>query len=87
MNSGDSELVRSSHAAASITFSVLTMPGYLAELLWPKETRLLDAARRHMTTGNARLDPTVRRPGKLVTRWRLLVNVNLDEFNPSGDRA
>lgn len=56
--------------------------GYLAELLWPKETRLLDAARRHATTGNARLDPTVRRPGKLVTRWRLWVNVDVDEFRP-----
>jgi predicted transcriptional regulator of viral defense system len=56
--------------------------GYLAELLCPNETRLLDAARRHMTTGNARLDPTVRRPGKLVTRWRLLVNVDVDEFRP-----
>ena len=54
--------------------------GYLAELLWPKETRLVDAARRHVTTGNARLDPAVRRPGKLVTRWRLLVNVDLDNF-------
>src|SRR5262249_35351482 len=28
MNSGDSELERSSHAAASMTFSVLTSPGY-----------------------------------------------------------
>lgn len=51
--------------------------GYLAELLWPKETRLLDAARRHVTTGNARLDPAIRRPGKLVTRWRLWVSVDL----------
>jgi predicted transcriptional regulator of viral defense system len=54
--------------------------GYLAELLWPHEMRLLDAARRYVTTGNARLDPTVRRSGKLVTRWRLLVNVDVDEF-------
>jgi predicted transcriptional regulator of viral defense system len=59
--------------------------GYLAELLWPTETRLLDAARRHVTTGNARLDPSVRRPGKLVTRWRLLVNVNVSEFSPRAD--
>ena len=28
MNSGDSELLRSSHAAASMTFSVRTSPGY-----------------------------------------------------------
>jgi predicted transcriptional regulator of viral defense system len=54
--------------------------GYLAELLWPQERRLLDAARRHMTTGYARLDPTVRRRGKLLTRWRLWVNVDIDEL-------
>ena len=28
MNSGDSELLRSSYAAASMTFSVLTSPGF-----------------------------------------------------------
>jgi predicted transcriptional regulator of viral defense system len=56
--------------------------GYVAELLWPNETRLLEAARRHVTTGNARLDPTVGRPGKLVTRWRLFVNVDVNEFRP-----
>lgn len=60
--------------------------GYLAEVLWPKETRLLDTARRHMTTGHARLDPAVRRPGKLVTRWRLWVNVDVSELRPLADR-
>ncbi len=59
--------------------------GYLAEHLWPKETRLLAAARRHVTMGNARLDPAVRRDGKLVTRWRLLVNVDVSEFRASAD--
>lgn len=59
--------------------------GYLAELLWPNETRLPAAARRHVTTGNARLDPAVRRPGKLVTRWRLWVNVDVSEFKPRAD--
>ena len=29
----------------------------------------------HALEPNARLDPAVRRPGKLVTRWRLSVNV------------
>jgi predicted transcriptional regulator of viral defense system len=71
-------LSRPSHPAAS--GAAWKRLGYLAELLWPKETRLLDAARRHVTTGNARLDPTVRRPGKLVTRWRLFVNVDVDEL-------
>ena len=59
--------------------------GYLTELLWPAEMRLLDAARRHVTTGNARLDPSVRRAGRLVTRWRLAVNVNVGEFKPRAD--
>jgi predicted transcriptional regulator of viral defense system len=49
--------------------------GYLAERLWPSETALLDEARTHVTAGNSRLDPAVRTNGRLVTRWRLLVNV------------
>jgi hypothetical protein len=35
MNSGDSELLRSSQAAARITFSVLTVPGYSETTLTP----------------------------------------------------
>ena len=54
--------------------------GYLAELLWPDEKALLVKARAHVTTGNAVLDPSVRRKGSLVTRWRLFANVDVAEF-------
>lgn len=49
--------------------------GYLAELLWPDAPEVVAAAREHVTAGNASLDPSVRRRGKLTTRWRLWVNV------------
>jgi predicted transcriptional regulator of viral defense system len=51
--------------------------GYIAELLWPKENILIDEARKHLTTGNAKLDPTVRKKGTLVRRWRLWVNADI----------
>lgn len=49
--------------------------GYLAELLWPEEKVLRDEAAKHLTTGNVRLDPTVQRGGRLISRWHLWVNV------------
>jgi len=52
--------------------------GYLAERLWPNETKLLAEARTHVTAGNSKLDPAVSARGKLATRWRLLVNVKLE---------
>ncbi len=76
-------LVAIAHQAAS--GAAWKRLGYLAELLWPNETRLLAAARRHVTMGNARLDPAVRRDGKLVTRWRLLANADVSEFRPRAD--
>jgi predicted transcriptional regulator of viral defense system len=61
--------------------------GYLAELFWPREAKLLRAAKRHLSAGHARLDPHVRRPGKLVTRWSLRVNVDVTELaNREDDR-
>lgn len=48
--------------------------GYLAEQLWPNETALLSEARKHITAGNSKLDPAVNGTGKLVTKWRLIVN-------------
>ena len=53
--------------------------GYLAEVLWPDESVFLEEARRHITTGNVRLEPAVRHHGKLVRRWRLWVNVPLEK--------
>ena len=49
--------------------------GYIAESLWPQETKLLDEAKRHLTKGTTRLDPSVRSTGRLVARWRLWINV------------
>jgi len=50
--------------------------GFLAEHLWPAEAHLIAEAGKHLTAGNVRLDPTVRRKGRLLRRWRLLVNVS-----------
>jgi predicted transcriptional regulator of viral defense system len=55
--------------------------GYLAEILFHDE--LPSAARRHLSAGNARLDPAVRKRGRLVKRWRLWVNVDLGELAES----
>ena len=49
--------------------------GYLTELLWTEDKGLRDEAAKHLTTGNARLDPTVQRRGMLLRRWRLWINV------------
>jgi predicted transcriptional regulator of viral defense system len=51
--------------------------GYLAELHWPDASEVIAAARKHVTAGNVRLDPAVRRRGNLTTRWRLWANVPL----------
>lgn len=51
--------------------------GYIAELLWPAEQALRDAATKHLTAGNVRLDPTVRQRGTLLRRWRLWINVTV----------
>ena len=56
--------------------------GYLAEVLWPDETRLAEEARRRITMGNARLDPAIKRPGRLLRRWGILVNVTVSGDEP-----
>jgi predicted transcriptional regulator of viral defense system len=57
--------------------------GYLATLLWPQEAAVIEACRRRLSAGNARLDPAVARRGKLLKRWRLWVNVDLSELAPA----
>lgn len=49
--------------------------GYLAEILWPAVSNVPEAARKHLSAGISRLDPSVKRHGKLVSRWRLWINV------------
>jgi predicted transcriptional regulator of viral defense system len=51
--------------------------GYLAELLWPGEEAIIAEALKHVTTGYLALDPTVRKKGRILRRWRLRVNVSL----------
>lgn len=46
--------------------------GFLLEMYAGEEQDSIEACRSRLTTGNARLDPTVK-AGKLVTRWRLWV--------------
>lgn len=50
--------------------------GYLSTLLWPEEIAVPREARRHVTTGNVRLDPAIESRGKLVRRWGLWVNTS-----------
>lgn len=56
--------------------------GYLAENLWPGESRLQDEARRRMTKGVIRLDPGIDRHGRLLRRWGLFVNVAVAGSEP-----
>jgi predicted transcriptional regulator of viral defense system len=49
--------------------------GYLTETLFTDQTRLMDAALARRTTGVVKLDPSVPGHGRLVTRWRLWLNV------------
>jgi len=53
--------------------------GYLTEFLWPEERALTEEARKHLTAGNAKLDPTIRRRGVLVRRWRLWINAAIEQ--------
>jgi predicted transcriptional regulator of viral defense system len=52
--------------------AVFKRMGFLLERLVPEEQEVIDACRERMTTGNAKLDPTLA-SDKLVTRWRLWV--------------
>jgi predicted transcriptional regulator of viral defense system len=51
--------------------------GYLAELLWLEEKVVIIESTRHLTAGYVKLDPTVKKNGKMLRRWRLRVNVAL----------
>jgi predicted ABC-type ATPase/predicted transcriptional regulator of viral defense system len=72
------------HAASGAAWKRL---GYFGESFWPNETTLLHSASRHLTAGNARLDPAIRRNGGLSTKWRLFVNVKLDGAAPPAVRS
>jgi predicted transcriptional regulator of viral defense system len=52
--------------------------GYLAEVLSPDNVTLTTVAARHLSEGLARLDPAVAKRGRLIKRWRLWVNVDVN---------
>lgn len=49
--------------------------GFLVERSFPERKELLSACKRHMTTGLAKLDPTLT-CNRIVNRWRLRVPIN-----------
>jgi len=49
--------------------------GYLAEVLWPEESGVAEAAQTRLSAGNIKLDPDVRTKGRLSRRWRLWINI------------
>jgi predicted transcriptional regulator of viral defense system len=63
---------------ASNSGAVWKRLGYLSETLWPQERPIIREALRHLSAGNIKLDPAVKPRGKLVKRWRVWSNVDLD---------
>ncbi|HOX46041.1 MAG TPA: type IV toxin-antitoxin system AbiEi family antitoxin domain-containing protein [Myxococcota bacterium] len=51
--------------------------GYLAEAVLGERGELVEACLARRTTGNVRLEPGAKGKGKLSTRWRLWINVDL----------
>lgn len=51
--------------------------GFLTETLWPNEKSIIEKALKSVSAGNIKLDPDVRRKGKLLRRWRLWVNIEM----------
>ena len=52
--------------------------GYLAEQLWSDQKEILTAANKHMSAGDAKLDPAVKDNGILINKWRLWINVSVN---------
>lgn len=52
--------------------------GFLAEKLWPDQKDIFAAANKHMSAGDAKLDPAVKDNGTLTNKWRLWVNVSVN---------
>ncbi len=46
--------------------------GFIVENLYPKNTRLIQACQKHLTSGNVKIDLKLECP-KLVTKWRLWI--------------
>lgn len=52
--------------------------GYVAEKLGLADDELLDACLQRVSTGIARLDPSMPRVGPTTSRWRLQINTRID---------
>lgn len=52
--------------------------GFLAEKLWPDQQEILTEANKHMSAGDAKLDPAVKDNGTLTNKWRLWINVSVN---------
>jgi len=52
--------------------------GYLAETLWPGETKIPEAALEARSAGLVRLDPAIRAAGRISKRWGLRVNASIE---------
>src|SRR5580658_1258148 len=59
--------------------------GYLAEVLWPDVTAVIDAARARRTKGVIRLDPSVKSRGRMNKRWGLWINVTVSSGHDVAD--
>jgi predicted transcriptional regulator of viral defense system len=58
--------------------------GYLAETVLDADPDLVNAALARRTQGIVKLDPTVAERGRISTRWRLWVNVELNRAGADG---
>ena len=64
-------------AEEAVTGSGFKRLGYLANLLWPNETAVIELARKNRSKGVIRLDPAVKVRGTMNKRWGLWVNVSI----------
>ncbi len=58
--------------------------GYLAESVLEADSQLVNAALASRTQGLVKLDPTVAERGRISSRWRLWVNVELERAGAAG---
>lgn len=59
--------------------SVFKRLGYLAETLGLKAAPLIATCHDRQSKGITALDPSVRRPGRIVRRWNLRINVDMTQ--------
>ena len=53
--------------------------GYMTELVRSDDHEISDVARAHMSEGISRLEPAIKKKGRLLRRWRLWINVSLSK--------